>query len=305
MQNITVIMNAEDAKQRLDKSLTLHLPDFSRNRLQQLIEQGCVRLGDATITDAGRKVKSGEIYLVAVPPAIPSVLVASEVSLTIIYEDEHLLVIDKPAGMTVHPAPGHRDDTLVNALLTHCGNTLSGIGGVMRPGIVHRIDKDTSGLLVVAKHDAAHRHLSAQLATRTLTREYMAIVKGLPTPVSGTIEASIGRSHSNRKKMTVVKSGGRAAVTHYKLLQRLHNASLLRCSLETGRTHQIRVHLTHIGHPIVGDTVYGRKMKDIDFPRQALHAAHLRLIHPATEEEMEFDSELPQDMQELLETLRS
>ncbi len=298
-------MNAENVGVRLDKSLASHLPDFSRSRLQQLIEQGHIRLGEAIITDAGRKVKSGECYSVMIPASAPSELQPSDTPLSIIYEDEHLLVIDKPAGMTVHPAPGHSDDTLVNALLTHCGSSLSGIGGVMRPGIVHRIDKDTSGLLVVAKHDIAHRHLSAQLSTRSLTREYMTIVKGLPTPTTGTIDAMIARSHSNRKKMAVVKSGGREAVTHYKLLQRMSNTALLRCSLETGRTHQIRVHLAHIGHPIVGDQVYGRKLKDIDFPRQALHAAHLRLIHPETEEEMEFDSELPQDMQDLLALLVS
>lgn len=303
MQNSTIVMTAENVGQRLDKSLTAHLPDLSRSRVQQLIEQGCVALGGCTITDVGRKVKSGECYVVTIPASAPSVLQASDVPLAIVYEDEHLLVIDKPAGMTVHPAPGHSDDTLVNALLTHCGDSLSGIGGVMRPGIVHRIDKDTSGLLVVAKHDAAHRHLSAQLATRTLKREYLAIVKGLPVPTRGTVNAPMARSVTNRKKMAVVKSGGKEAVTHYAVEQVLGAASLLRCSLETGRTHQIRVHLAHIGHPIIGDPVYGRRLKDVEFPRQALHATHLRLIHPITEENMEFDAPLPEDMQALLARL--
>ena len=303
MDITTVTISEADAGQRLDKALVSHMPDFSRSRLQQLIEQGCVKLGAATISDVGRKVKSGDNYNIAVPSATPSELIVSDIPLSIIYEDEHLLVIDKPAGMTVHPAPGHSDDTLVNALLSLCGSTLSGIGGVQRPGIVHRIDKDTSGLLVVAKNDIAHRHLSEQLSTRTLKREYLAIVKGLPMPTTGTVEAQIARSHANRKKMSVVKSGGREAVTHYKLVQRMEQTSLIRCSLETGRTHQIRVHLTHIGHPIIGDPVYGRKLKGVDFPRQALHAAHLQLIHPHMGKEMEFDSQLPQDMRELLKLL--
>lgn len=300
MQSTTVVITGQDAGLRLDKALATHMPEFSRSRLQHLMEQGCVKLGEATITDAGRKVKPGDIYSVTVPDAAPSELVAADIPLTVIYEDADLLVLDKPAGLTVHPAPGHEQDTLVNALLTHCGDSLSGIGGVQRPGIVHRIDKDTSGLLVVAKHDAAHQHLSAQLATRTLSREYLCIVKGMPTPTSGTINAAIARSTTNRKKMAVVKSGGREAVTHYKLLKRLNNASLLQCNLETGRTHQIRVHLAHIGHPIIGDPVYGRKLKGIEFPRQALHAVRLKLIHPRTGKPMEFEAEMPEDMRELL-----
>ncbi len=293
----------QEAGQRLDKALTARLTDFSRNRLQQLIDQGCVRLGEMTITDAGRKVKQGEQYGVSVPDAAPCELVAADIPLTIIYEDADLLVIDKPPGLTVHPAPGHAQDTLVNALLSHCGDSLSGIGGVQRPGIVHRIDKDTSGLLVVAKNDAAHQHLSQQLSTRTLSREYYCIVKGMPVPPTGTIIANIARSAANRKKMAVVKGGGREAITHYKLLKNLNNAAFLHCQLETGRTHQIRVHLAHIGNPIIGDPVYGRKLKGIDFPRQALHAAKLKLIHPRTGKEMQFESELPEDMQELLAVL--
>ncbi len=299
-----VIINADDAGSRLDKILAQHLPEFSRSRMQQLIGQGQVSAGGETITDASRKVKSGETYILTVPPPESSELASTEIALNIIFEDKHFLVIDKPAGMTVHPAPGHYTDTLVNALLAHCGDSLSGIGGVMRPGIVHRIDKDTSGLLVVAKNDAAHKHLAEQLAERTLKRQYIAIVKGIPTPAIGTIDANIARSNTNRKKMAVVKSGGRASVTHYKVEEMFESAALVRCTLETGRTHQIRVHLGHKGYPIIGDQVYGRKGKTFDFPRQALHAAMLTLIHPKTGKQMEFLSPIPQDMQELINTLR-
>lgn len=279
------------------------MPGFSRNRLQQLILQGQVTAEGATITDASAKVKPGETYIITIPPLISLDLLPSAIELSVVFEDADLLVIDKPAGMTVHPGPGHTDDTLVNALLAHCGASLSGIGGVMRPGIVHRIDKDTSGLLVVAKHDGAHKHLSAQLAARTLKRQYLAVVKGIPRPGSGRIDAPIARAPTNRKKMAVVGSG-KAAVTHYKIEEAFKDAALVHCILETGRTHQIRVHLSHIGHPLVGDQAYGRKGKIFDFPRQALHATQLNLLHPITEKEMEFLSPLPQDMQQLLAELR-
>ncbi len=256
----------------------------------------------ATITDAARKVKLTEVYSVSVPPLKALDLVATPASLCILYEDRDLVIIDKPPGMAVHPGPGHTDDTLVNALLAHCGDSLSGIGGVMRPGIVHRIDKDTSGLLVVAKHDAAHRHLAAQLAARTLKRQYLAVVKGTPRPPAGSINAPIARSPVNRQKMAVVE-GGRAALTHYATEKTFASATLLRCVLDTGRTHQIRVHLSHIGHPLVGDPVYGRKGKAFDFGRQALHAAALTLEHPVSGDKMEFTSELPDDMRELLAAL--
>ena len=300
----TVTIEAAGAGRRLDKALAALLPELSRSRVQQLLAQGCVSAAGATITDAARKVKPGESYTLAIPPAEPMQLMASDIALTIVYEDAHLLVINKPAGLTVHPAPGHANDTLVNALLAHCGTTLSGIGGVMRPGIVHRIDKDTSGLLVVAKHDAAHQHLSKQLAERSLKRQYIAIVKGVPKPSTGSIEGNIGRSHTNRKKMAVLKSGGRTARTHYKVEEVFKDAALLRLTLDTGRTHQIRVHLTHIGHPIIGDSVYGGRGKTVDFPRQALHATTLVLIHPETGESMEFHAALPEDMRELVERLR-
>lgn len=304
MPHKIVNIEAPEKGQRLDKCLAGRLPEFSRSRIQQLIEQGCVTLGAATITDAARKVKPGDIYSVSEPELVATKLRATPLTLNIVFEDKHFLVIDKPAGMTVHPAPGHADDTLVNALLAHCADSLSGIGGVMRPGIVHRIDKDTSGLLVVAKHDAAHRNLAAQIVARTLKREYLAVVRGVPKPASGAIEGAIARSKINRKKMTVVKSGGKTAKTYYKTEEVLGDYALLRCQLDTGRTHQIRVHLTHIGHPLVGDPVYGRATKAIDFPRQALHATALTLHHPDTGKKMEFSSSIPKDMKELLVRLR-
>jgi len=299
----TIIIDLLDAGGRLDKCLAARLPDLSRNRVQQLIAQGHVTEGGATITDAARKVKLTEIYKIIIPPPAPLDLKPSMTPLCIVFEDAHLLVIDKPPGMTVHPGPGHYYDTLVNALLAHCAGSLSGIGGVMRPGIVHRIDKDTSGLLVVAKNDAAHKHLAAQLAGRTLKRQYLALVKGVPKPPAGRVEAPIGRSPANRQKMAVTAKG-KPAVTHYQTVEKFKDAALLRCQLETGRTHQIRVHMSHIGHPLVGDPVYGRKGKLFDFKRQALHAAQLVLIHPATNEAMEFTSVLPQDMEQLIETLK-
>lgn len=301
-ENETLLIDLFDAGQRLDKCLASRLPGFSRNRIQQLIAQGCVALEGATITDPARKVKPAETYTLSVPPLQPLNVKPAPIALSIVYEDGDIIILNKPAGLTVHPGPGHMDDTLVNALLAHCGDSLSGIGGVMRPGIVHRIDKDTSGLLVVAKHDAAHKHLAAQLAARTLKRQYLAVVKGVPRPPSGSVNAPIGRSPANRKKMAVV-SGGRQALTYYSTEKTFKSATLLRCELETGRTHQIRVHLTHIGYPLIGDPVYGRKGKIFDFPRQALHAAQLALLHPISGKKMEFLSELPQDMVKLLEDL--
>lgn len=304
-QSKTVIIKPDDTGSRLDKSLSLHLPELSRSRIQQLINQGCVTSAGATITDSSRKVKQGEVYEITLPPPEESEIRAIQIELDIIFEDKHLLIINKPAGMTVHPAPGHTNDTLVNALLAHCQDSLSGIGGVTRPGIVHRIDKDTSGLLVVAKHDVAHRNLAAQIEKRTLKRQYLAVVKGVPKPLAGKIEGNIARSTVNRKKMAVVKSGGKTAVTHYKTEEVFGDSALVRCILETGRTHQIRVHLTHIGYPLIGDQVYGRRGKSFDFNRQALHAVCLTLVHPVTNEVMEFTAPIPDDMLELLEQLRS
>lgn len=309
---------------RLDKALAEAAPTLSRSRLRALIEQGAVtRDGGLLVTDPGLKVKPGDAFVVAIPLPVPAVPEPEAIPLAVVFEDAHLIVIDKPAGMVVHPAPGAETGTLVSALLYHCGDSLSGIGGVARPGIVHRIDKDTSGLLVVAKSDAAHAGLAAQFAAHDLERSYLAVVWGVPDraePRLGglpgvsfeadgwtRIEAPIARHRSDRKRMAVV-AGGRRAVTRFRVLDRFGPATrphtaLLRCRLETGRTHQIRVHLTHIGHPLVGDATYGRPRPSppeaASFPRQALHAATLGFVHPITGATHLFESPLPDDLAEL------
>lgn len=302
---------------RLDKYLVHKLPDLSRSRIQRLIANGYVMLDDTVLTDNSRKVKKSDAYVITVPPAEEAEPAAEAIDLDIIYEDEDLLVVNKPAGMTVHPAAGAYHGTLVNALLYHCADCLSGIGGVKRPGIVHRIDKETSGLLVVAKNDLAHQRLSEQFAEHSIERTYFAIVYGVPNPLCGTIEGNIGRSPYDRKKMAIVSCGGKTAITHYKTIQIFgRSAALVQCNLETGRTHQIRVHLSSIGHALIGDKVYVKNKKSEQavfeklkccinsFPRQALHAKSLGFIHPRTGEQMSFNSELPEDMQTLLEQLQ-
>lgn len=314
----TVTVLATDKGKRLDKFLSEKLPEFSRSRLQTLIEQGCVTCWGKPSKDASAKIKPEEVYCVSVPEAKPTHMVAQEIDLDIVYEDDDLLVINKQAGLTVHPGAGNPDMTLANALLAHCGDSLSGIGGVARPGIVHRIDKETTGLLVVAKNDATHLSLSAQLAERKLKRTYQAIAWGTIKPKEGTIKGNIGRSFSNRQKMAVVPKGGKPAVTHYKALKDFGFASLIECNLETGRTHQIRVHFANIGHALVGDPVYGQatsqrlnarshkslpqktKTALLEFNRQALHAKEIGFIHPSSEKEMHFSTDLPKDMQKLL-----
>jgi len=257
------------------------------------------------------KAVPGGAYELSIPEPAALHNEAQDIALEVAYEDDHLIVVDKPAGMVVHPAAGNFDGTLVNALLHHCAGTLSGIGGVARPGIVHRIDKDTSGLLVVAKTDLAHEGLAAQFAAHSIDRRYLAITAGLPNPMSGTIDAPLGRSSSNRKKMAVVEQGrGKRAVTHYRIVTPLRGAALLECKLETGRTHQVRVHLASIGHPLLGDPVYGRPrqghrelLKNLNFQRQALHAAELGFVHPVSKENLSFKSALPSDIQELFGAL--
>lgn len=325
-----IVAKAEDNGARLDKFLSRRLPEMSRSRLQALIAEGCVTSGGKHVTDAARKVKPDQEFTLTIPDAAPSYLLPQDIALDIVYEDKDLLVINKPAGLTVHPGAGNPDGTLVNALLQHCGTSLSGVGGVARPGIVHRIDKDTSGLLVVAKNDAAHLHLSAQLAERTLKRVYEAVVWGVPKKSKDTITGNIGRSLSNRQKMAVLKKGGKPAVTHYKVEESFTPgelksplASLLECNLETGRTHQIRVHLSYVGHPLVGDPVYGQSTESrlkansykelpkktrealLGFNRQALHAKEIAFIHPATDKKMHFEAKLPKDMQALIRALSS
>ncbi len=312
-QQYTLEVVAAEAGTRLDKFLVLRLPDFSRTQLQRLIREGHVRpaYGQAT---ARYRVRHGEIIRLGVPTPRPARPVAEDIPLRIVYEDAALVVIDKPAGMVVHPAPGHYTGTLVNALLFHC-RPLSGIGGEERPGIVHRLDKDTSGLLLVAKHDRSHRHLAAQLKARHLQRRYMALVAGrMPAP-QGIVDAPIGRHPQQRQKMAVVTQHGRVARTHYQVLETWGPLSLVQLSLETGRTHQIRVHLAHLGHAVLGDSVYGpealRWSHDPTaarwlrtFPRQALHAVQIRFQHPESDDWMEFEAPLPADMATLIARLR-
>jgi 23S rRNA pseudouridine1911/1915/1917 synthase len=309
---------------RLDRFLSNRLPSLSRTRLQNLIKQGQVTSGGATIEDPKYRVKPGERFALTVPPPAAATPEAQAMPLNVVYEDDALIVIDKPAGLVVHPGAGNIDRTLVNALLAHCGASLSCIGGVERPGIVHRLDKDTSGLLVVAKTDQAHRSLAAAFADHgrsgSLTRAYLALVWGAPTRPHGTIDAAIGRHPASRTKMAVLKTKGRAAITHYEVLATFGRdlkqgpiASLIECRLETGRTHQVRVHLAHIGHPVIGDPLYsqGFKTKIALLPetlrgqlarlhRQALHATRLGFAHPLTGTLLEFNSPLPRDLAEIV-----
>jgi 23S rRNA pseudouridine1911/1915/1917 synthase len=302
----------EAAGWRLDRALAAAVPTLSRERLKALISSGAV-LGPegAPVRDPAMKAVPGGRYQVAVPEPRPAHNEAQDIALDIVFEDDHLLVVDKPAGMVVHPAAGNFDGTLVNALLHHCAGRLSGIGGVARPGIVHRIDKDTSGLLVVAKTDVAHEGLAAQFARHSIDRRYLALTSGVPNPTSGTIDAPLARSAANRKKIAIVGEGkGRRAVTHYRIVRALRDASLTECRLETGRTHQVRVHMASIGNPLLGDPVYGRTrpahrelLKSLNFHRQALHAAVLGLVHPVSKENLSFKSALPSDIQELFGAL--
>lgn len=298
---------------RLDRALAAALPTLSRERLKALVSSGQVAAADGLLArDPAMKVAEGATFAVTVPDPAPAHNEAQDIPLVIAYEDEHLIVIDKPAGLVVHPAAGNYDKTLVNALLHHCRGSLSGIGGVERPGIVHRIDKDTSGLMVAAKTDPAHVGLAAQFAKHSIDRRYKAIVAGIPRPGEGTIDAPLARSSANRKKIAVVEDGrGKRAVTHFKTVERLKASALVECRLETGRTHQVRVHMASIGHPLLGDPVYGRSRPEhrellnrLNFKRQALHAARLGFIHPVTSAALCFDSEIPRDMLDLFSELK-
>ncbi len=308
---ISVDIAADAAGWRLDRALAAALPTLSRERVKALISSGEVRdAAGAQVRDPASKARAGG-YEIRIPAPKPAHNVPQDIALEIIFEDDHLLVVDKPAGMVVHPAAGNLDGTLVNALLHHCAGRLSGIGGVARPGIVHRIDKDTSGLLVVAKTDVAHERLAAQFAKHSIDRRYQAIVAGIPNPPEGKVDAPLARSTANRQKMAIVADGrGKRAVTHYRLVQALREAALVECRLETGRTHQVRVHMTSIGHPLLGDQTYGRSriahrdlLNQLDFKRQALHAAEIGFIHPISKEFLSFKSAVPSDMQELFRAL--
>ncbi|WP_033072953.1 RluA family pseudouridine synthase [Sphingopyxis sp. MWB1] len=312
-QILTIALDGSAAGLRLDRALADALPDLSRERLKNLIKGGRVTDDSGAILwDPAIKATAPATLSLRLPAPAPAHNIAQDLDLVIAYEDEHLIVVDKPAGMVVHPAAGNLDGTMVNALLHHCRGQLSGIGGVARPGIVHRIDKDTSGLIVAAKHDKAHEGLARQFAAHSIDRRYIAIATGRPMPASGTVDAALGRSSTNRKKMAVVAPGrGKHAITHYRTLEPLSFASVVECRLETGRTHQVRVHMAHIGHPLLGDPVYGRARKPLSdvlkargFARQALHAAHLAFIHPVNGKKIALDSELPADMRELINELR-
>jgi len=309
---LTVALGDSAAGLRLDRALAEALPELSRERLKTLIKGG--RVTDAqgtTLWDPAAKAVPATLAL-RLPKPAPAHNVAQDLNLVVAYEDEHLIVVDKPAGLVVHPAAGNLDGTLVNALLHHCAGQLSGVGGVARPGIVHRIDKDTSGLIVAAKHDKAHEGLAKQFAAHSIDRRYLAVATGRPMPANGSVDAALARSATNRKKMAVVAEGrGKRAVTHYRTIEPLDGATLIECRLETGRTHQVRVHMTHIGHPLAGDPVYGRAkkplsdvLKTLGFARQALHAAHLGFIHPVSGNAIALDSEYPADMRELIDKLR-
>lgn len=308
-----------DRGERLDRFLAARFDGLSRSRLKSLIESGAVTCNDAVLAIPSAAVRPGAVYRLAVPPAAPATPQGQAIDLIILYEDADLIVIDKPAGLVVHPAPGNPDGTLVNALIAHCGDTLAGIGGERRPGIVHRLDKDTSGVMVAAKTEHAHRVLSAAFAAREIGREYVALCWGSPHPGEGNIEAPIGRDPRDRKRMAVVTRAGKPALTHYRTVERFGlGATLITCRLATGRTHQIRVHLADRGHPLIGDPVYLRRrpaaathilqpVRDflLDFPRQALHAKILGFNHPRTGKTLRFETSPPDDLATLLSHLQA
>jgi 23S rRNA pseudouridine1911/1915/1917 synthase len=300
--NIQVIENSD----RLDRYLSQKLSDLSRSRIQQLIEQGHVQVNDQICTSKKVNLKIGDRISLEIPAIEPLKLIAADIPLDILYEDEELIILNKPAGLVVHPAPGHPEGTLVNAILSHCPN-LPGIGGIQRPGIVHRLDKDTTGAIVIAKTDLAYQHLQAQLQAKTARREYLGLVYGVPKTETGSIDLPIGRNPQDRKKMGIVsvEDGGRAAITHWQVQERLANYTLIHFQLETGRTHQIRVHSAKIGHPIVGDPLYSSAHSiGVNLPGQALHAWKLQLQHPVSGKLLQVTAPLPRSFTTLLEVLR-
>jgi 23S rRNA pseudouridine1911/1915/1917 synthase len=315
---LEITLPPDAAGERLDRALVGFSGDLSRARLQALISEGHLAFDGRIITDGKHKARPG-LYQLSIPAPIAALPQPQDLSLEVLFEDSHLIVINKRAGMAAHPAPGTPDKTLVNALLFHCGDSLSGIGGVLRPGIVHRLDKDTSGVMVAAKSDAAHKGLSELFSRHDIDRTYEALTRGAPKPSHGTLTTQIGRSSHDRKKMAVLKSGGREATTHYQVLQAFSHdqkpiAAHVKCTLETGRTHQIRVHMAHLGSPCLGDAVYGSGaahkiiteiVKNQNFNRQALHAAVLGFIHPITAKPLHFEASMPTDMAQVLEAISS
>ncbi len=295
---------AEDAGQRLDSFLAVHLDGFSRSAAARLLEEGCV-LCDGRVPGKSLRLTGAEEISVTLPQPEDTELIPQDIPLDVVYEDADVIVINKPTGLVVHPAPGHPDGTLVNALLYHCGDSLSGIGGEKRPGIVHRIDRDTSGLIIAAKNDRAHQALAAQLADHTLARTYECLVTGNLREEGGTVDAPIGRHPTDRKKMAVTEKNSRRAVTHWEVIARYPGVTHVRCRLETGRTHQIRVHMAYLGHPILGDTVYGAKKAVPGLTGQCLHAVGLRFLHPSTGEAVELSCPLPEEFQAYLRKLEN
>lgn len=307
---VSILIESEHAGQRLDRFLNSEISSLSRTRIKALIESGCATIDGTTIEDPNFRVKSDTELVLKIPKPIEDQPEPQSIALDIQYEDDELVVLNKPAGLVVHPGAGNPDKTLVNALLAHCGESLRGIGGVKRPGIVHRIDKDTSGLMIVAKTDIAHQNISAQFSSHTIKRRYDALIWGVPSPLTDTICGAIGRSSRNRKKMAVVERGGKDATTHYRVIASYGMlACHVSCELETGRTHQIRVHMTHLGHGLIGDQLYGRGTRrgvpDLvssavrEFKRQALHAATLGFSHPTTNEFLRFEIPPPEDFEVL------
>lgn len=302
-ETILLHPDSDTAGTRLDSYLAASIEELTRSAAQRLMEEGRVCINGKTAAKSVR-LTGGETIAVSLPAPACVDIVAQDIPLAIVYEDADVIVVNKPVGLVVHPAPGHPDGTLVNALLYHCGDSLSGIGGELRPGIVHRIDRDTSGLIIAAKNDFAHHALAEQLRDHSLARTYEAVVIGNLRADSGTVDAPIGRHPTDRKKMTVTAHGGRNAVTHWEVLERFPGYTHVRCQLETGRTHQIRVHMAHLGHPLYGDTVYGSKKPAPDMTGQCLHAIGLRFLHPRTHESIALSCPLNEEMESFLKKLR-
>lgn len=304
MESYKFKITPDDKGARIDKYLADNIHDVTRSSIVNLIESGSVIVSGKTVAK-NYKLRAGDEIEITIPDPVEYEAKAENIPLDIVYEDSDLLVVNKPKGMVVHPAAGNYEGTLVNALLYHCKDELSGINGVMRPGIVHRIDKNTSGLLIVAKNDKAHKHLAKQIQEHSFTREYEAVVHGNFREDSGTVDAPIGRHHTERKKMTVTDKNSKNAVTHFEVIKRFGKYTHIKCILETGRTHQIRVHMAYIGHPVAGDDVYGVKKEKTSFPGQCLHARKIGFVHPTSGEYLEFSSDLPEYFQKFLSKLNN